>query len=224
MDAVKHHDPASLWAPRRQLTLAQARQRSARVEILRLFFTSCAAISIGLFLGFIIRSAIAKDTAPVQVSEDETVTMLNPRFSGRDSAGQSFQITADAARRSQSSGTTVDLIGPILRDSTGSEVRAPTGKYVRDEGILELYEDVQITDANGFTFLTSGARVFVGEGRVEGLSPLQGRGPLGDISCDSYEVLEDGNRVICRGNVRTVLYPEPRKEPETGEGEADGAP
>ena len=223
MDAVKHHDPASLWAPRRQLTLAQARQRSARVEILRLFFTSCAAISIGLFLGFIIRSAIAKDTAPVQVSEDETVTMLNPRFSGRDSAGQSFQITADAARRSQSSGTTVDLIGPILRDSTGSEVRAPTGKYVRDEGILELYEDVQITDANGFTFLTSGARVFVGEGRVEGLSPLQGRGPLGDISCDSYEVLEDGNRVICKGNVKTVLYPAPADTADTSEGETDGS-
>lgn len=224
MDAVKHHDTASLWAPRRQLTLAQARQRSQRVQILRLFFTSCAAISIGLFLGFIIRSAIAKESAPVQVTEDETVTMLNPRFSGRDSAGQSFQITAEAARRRRSTGSTVDLISPILRDEGGSEVRAPTGMYNRDEGILELYEDVRITDASGFTFLTSGARVFVDEGRVEGLSPLQGRGPLGDISCDSYEVLEDGNRVICRGNVRTVLYPDPKEEPETDEGDADDAP
>ena len=221
MDAVKHHDPASLWAPRRQLTLAQARQRSVRVRIMRMIFSACAAIAIGLFLGHIIRSAIAKEATPVLVSQDETVTMLNPRFSGRDSTGQSYQITADAARRRRSTDTTVDLVGPILRDEMGMEIRAPSGMYNRDEGILELYEDVRITDANGYTFMTSGARVFVGEGRVEGLSPLQGRGPLGDISCDSYEVLEDGNRVVCRGNVKTVLYPAPKETPETSEGEPD---
>ncbi|KCZ52313.1 LPS export ABC transporter periplasmic protein LptC [Hyphomonas pacifica] len=223
MDAVKHHDPASLWAPRRQLTLAQARQRSQRVRYLRLAFTACAAIAIGLFLGYIIRSAIAKDTSPVQVSEDETITMLNPRFSGRDSTGQSFQITADAARRRRATGTLVDLVNPVLIDETGSEISAPSGMYDRDAGILELYEDVRISDANGYTFMTSGARVFVGEGRVEGLSPLQGRGPLGDISCDTYEVLEDGNRVVCKGNVKTVIYPATKETPVTGEGEADGS-
>lgn len=225
MDAVKHHDPASLWAPRRQLTLDQARKRSQGVRLLRLAFSACAAISIGLFLGYIVRSAIAKDATPVQVAQGETVTMLNPRFSGRDSVGQSFNITADAARRRQTTGTLVDLVNPVLLDQTGSEIRAPSGMYDRDAGILELYEDVRIADANGFTFMTSGARVFVDEGRVEGLSPLQGRGPLGDISCDSYEVLEDGNRVICKGNVKTVLYPttEEPSEPETTEGEADGS-
>ena len=223
MDAVKHHDPASLWAPRRQLTLAQARKRSQGVRLLRLAFSACAAISIGLFLGYIVRSAIAKDATPVQVAQGETVTMLNPRFSGRDSVGQSFNITADAARRRQTTGTLVDLVNPILTDQTGSEIRAPSGMYDRDAGILELYEDVRISDANGFTFMTSGARVFVDEGRVEGLSPLQGRGPLGDISCDSYEVLEDGNRVICKGNVKTVLNPAPADTNETNEGETDGS-
>jgi lipopolysaccharide export system protein LptC len=93
--------------------------------------------------------------------------------------------------------------------------------YDREAGILELYEDVRITDAVGYMFMTSGARVFVDEGRVEGLSPLQGRGPLGDISCDSYEVLEDGNRVICKGNVKTVLYPAPADTADTSEGETD---
>lgn len=221
MDAVKHHDPASLWAPRRQLTLAQARQRSQRVRIMRMAFSICAAISIGLFLGHIIRSAITKDAIPVEVTEDETVTMLNPRFSGRDSLGQSFQITADAARRRRSLDTLVDLVNPVLRDEIGSVIRAPSGMYDRNAGILELYEDVRISDANGYTFMTTGARVFVNEGRVEGLSPLQGRGPLGDISCDSYEVIEDGNRVICRGNVKTVLYPATPETPQTGEGEPD---
>ena len=93
MDAVKHHDPASLWAPRRQLTLAQARKRSQAVRLLRLGFSALAAIAIGLFLGYIIRSAIAKDATPVQVGQGEAVTMLNPRFSGRDSlAGIPWRI------------------------------------------------------------------------------------------------------------------------------------
>lgn len=223
MDAATHHDPASLWAPRRQLTLAQARRRSERVRLLRMAFVAGAAVAIGFFAGHVIKSAITSDARPVQVTEEESVTMLNPRFTGRDAAGQSFQITADAAKRRRTQDQAVDLIGPVLSDEAGSEVRAPSGMYDRDAGILELYQDVKITDASGYTFMTSGARVYVGEGRVEGLSPLQGKGPLGDIRCDSYEVLEDGNRIVCTGNVRTVIYPATEVAPETDKGDADGS-
>ena len=209
MDAISHTDPASLWAPRRQLTLAQARKRSERVVWLRLLFSAGAAVSIGLFIGFILRSAVVSESSSVDVIESETITMINPRFSGRDSTGQSFQITADAARRRLTTNSAIDLTSPVMRDDAGGLVSAPSGMYDRDAGILELYEDVRISDAEGFVFMTSGARVYVNEGRVEGLSPLEGRGPLGDIQCDSYEVLDDGDRVICQGNVKTVIYPEP---------------
>lgn len=228
MDAATHHDPASLWAPRRQLTLAQARKRSERVRMLRMLFVACAAVSIGFFAGHVIKSALTSDSRPVSVTKDASVTMLNPRFTGRDSTGQSFQFTADAARRRRAEDQAVDLVAPILTDEAGSRVSAPSGMYDRAAGILELYDDVSITDASGYTFVSTGARVYVGEGRVEGLSPLQGKGPLGDIRCDSYEVLEDGNRIVCAGNVRTVIYPAPAEEAPTetettGEGDTDGS-
>jgi lipopolysaccharide export system protein LptC len=228
MDAATHHDPASLWAPRRQLTLAQARKRSERVRMLRMLFVACAAVSIGFFAGHVIKSALTSDSRPVSVTKDASVTMLNPRFTGRDSTGQSFQITADAARRRRAEDQAVDLVSPVLTDEAGSRVSAPSGMYDRAAGILELYDDVSITDASGYTFVSTGARVYVGEGRVEGLSPLQGKGPLGDIRCDSYEVLEDGNRIVCAGNVRTVIYPAPAEEAltemeTTGEGDTDGS-
>ncbi|WP_321488239.1 hypothetical protein [uncultured Hyphomonas sp.] len=228
MDAATHHDPASLWAPRRQLTLAQARKRSERVRMLRMLFVASAAVSIGFFAGHVIKSALTADSRPVSVTKDDSVTMVNPRFTGRDSTGQSFQITADAARRRRGMDQAVDLIGPVLNDEAGSQVSAPSGMYDRAAGILELYDDVSITDASGYTFMSLGARVFVGEGRIEGLSPLQGKGPLGDIRCDSYEVLEDGNRIVCAGNVRTVIYPAteddtPVQMETTGEGETDGS-
>lgn len=224
MDAVKHHDPSSLWAPRRQMTLAEARRRSSLVRGLRVLFMACAAVSIGLFLGFIIKSALTRDAVPVQISGEEVVTMLNPRFAGRDSAGQSFTITAEAARRKELTANAVDLVGPVLRDAAGSEVRAPSGMYDRDAGILELYDDVVITDASGYSFRTAAARVHVGRNWVEGLSPLEGKGPLGDIRSDSYEILDGGNRVVFQGNVKTVIYPAEPDAPVTDEGGADGNP
>ncbi|MEQ8299546.1 MAG: hypothetical protein RH945_03295 [Hyphomonas sp.] len=224
MDAVKHHDPASLWVPRRQMTLADARKRSNLVRGLRVLFMACAAISIGLFLGYIIKSALTRDAVPVKISGEEVVTMLNPRFTGRDSTGQSFTITAEAARRKELTANAVDLVGPIMRDAAGSEVRAPSGMYDRDAGILELYDDVVITDASGYSFKTAAARVHVGKDWVEGLSPLEGKGPLGDIRSDSYEILDGGNRVVFQGNVKTVIYPAEPDVPVTDEGSADGNP
>lgn len=224
MDASLHHDPATLWAPKRQLTLAQARRRSERVRYLRYGLVGAAAVSIGLFLGFVFRSALSQDARPPAVRDDDAVTMINPRFTGRDSEGQVFTITADAAQRRRSANGVVDLVNPVMRDANGAELKAPTGFYDRDKGVLELYEDVNIRDSAGYAFSTKGARLILGEDRVEGLSPLQGKGPLGDIEADSYEILDGGNRIVFTGNVRTVIYPQPAEEPATSESEQDGTP
>ena len=61
MDSSLHHDPATLWAPRRQLTLAQARRRTDRVRYLRYALVALAAVAIGLFVGYIFRSALSQD-------------------------------------------------------------------------------------------------------------------------------------------------------------------
>lgn len=224
MDASLHHDPATLWAPRRQLTLAQARLRSERLRYLRYALVGAAAVSIGLFLGFVFRSAFTQDSRPPAVRDDEAVTMINPRFTGRDTDGQVFTITADAAQRRRSQGGVVDLVNPVMRDGNGAELKAPTGYYDRERGVLELYEDVNIRDSAGYAFNTKGARLVLGEDRVEGLSPLEGKGPLGDIRADSYEILDGGNRIVFEGNVRTVIYPQPAEEPATSESEQDGTP
>lgn len=225
MEATRHNDPISLWAPRRQLTLAQARRRSDRVKYLRYLLVAAAAISIGLFLGYIVRSAIGQESRPPPVDDTQAVTMVNPRFTGRDAAGEIFTITADTAKRRRARDGAVDLTGPILRDSKGTEVQAPSGFYDRDLGILELYEDVRISDAAGYMFNSQGARLHVAEDRVEGLSPLEGQGPLGDIKADSYEILDGGNRIVFKGNVQTVIYPT-KAEPSAGtrEGEEDVTP
>lgn len=224
MDSSLHHDPATLWAPRRQLTLAQARKRTDRVRYLRYGLVGSAAVAIGLFLGFVFRSAFSQDARPPAVLDEEAVTMMNPRFTGRDSNGQVFTITADAAQRRRTADGVVDLVNPVMRDSKGAELKAPTGYYDRDKGVLELYEAVNITDSGGYSFISRGARLILGEDRVEGLSPLEGKGPLGDIQADSYEILDGGNRIVFEGNVKTVIYPQPAEVLATSESEQDVTP
>lgn len=224
MDASLHHDPATLWAPRRQLTLAQARKRSVRVRYLRYTLVGAAAVAIGLFLGYVFRNALSQDASPPAVRDDEAVTMINPRFTGRDSNGEVFTITADAAQRRRTEDGVVDLVNPVMRDAKGAELKAPTGYYDRDKGVLELYEAVNITDSAGYSFISRGARLILGEDRVEGLSPLEGKGPLGDIQADSYEILDNGNRIVFQGNVKTVIYPQPADPPATPESEPDVIP
>jgi lipopolysaccharide export system protein LptC len=224
MDASLHHDTATLWAPRRQMTLAQARRRSDRVRYLRYALVGAAAASIGLFIGFVLRSALTQEASPPALRDAEAVTMINPRFTGRDSSGEVFTITADAAERRRAEAGVVDLVNPVMRDANGAELKAPTGYYDRNKGVLELYEAVNIKDSAGYSFVSRGARLILGEDRVEGLSPLEGKGPLGDIRADSYEILDGGNRIVFEGNVRTVIYPQPAEASAMSEGKQDGTP
>jgi lipopolysaccharide export system protein LptC len=189
--------------------------------MLRLTFLASAAVCVGVYAGHIVQSAMSRGTATVDFAADEIVTMVNPRFSGRDSSGAAYVITADEARRRRQDDSIVDLINPVLNDAAGGQVRAPSGMYHRQAGIMELYQDVQITDPTGYSFKTAGARIHVAESRVEGLSPLQGRGPLGDVRADSFEILDGGNRSVLEGNTHIVIYPSKRDMSDIDAAETD---
>lgn len=197
------------WAPRRQLTLEQARKRSDIVRLMRMVFVACAAISIGLLVGHVVRNAVAGLSGERKAfRSNEIVTMINPRFTGRDAGGKAYVITAASAQRRRANENVVDLVDPKLVDELGSEVTAPEGIFDRSNSTLDLFRDVRVADSAGYRFRTTQARFFVAEGRIEGLEPLQGQGPLGDIRSDSYEILEQGDVINFRGNVEMTFYPE----------------
>ena len=206
--ATTHTDALSNWAPQRQMTLEQARQRSARVALLRIVFVVCAAASAGIMIGPIVAGSLSSDSrGTVNLAADEVITMVKARFTGRNFAGEAFTITADTARRRRADSSVIDLQNPKLVDESGTEVIAPSGVYDQNAEYLDLFEDVRVNDGHGYEFLTTAARVFVQEGRVAGLEPLSGSGPLGQVRSDSYEIEDEGDRVILRGNVDMTIYP-----------------
>ncbi|MEM1088102.1 MAG: LPS export ABC transporter periplasmic protein LptC [Pseudomonadota bacterium] len=179
-----------------------------------MIFLGGAAISAGIFIGPVIANAITSSSTEIErLNGDQVVTMVNARFTGRNVAGEAFEITADTARRRRNDPSIIDLENPRLVDQLGTIVTAPTGTYHQNDEYLDLFEDVRVVDSEGYAFNTTAARAFVRDGRVQGLEPLEGSGPLGDVRADTYEILDDGDRVVLRGNVDMTIYPGGRDDP-----------
>ena len=53
--------------------------------------------------------------------------------------------------------------------------------------------------------------MYVKENRVEGQEPLNGVGPIGEVRADAYEVYQNGERIVLKGNVWTRFTPKKRK-------------
>jgi lipopolysaccharide export system protein LptC len=200
-----------LWGPRRATSLKEARQRTALVHILRLLFTIGAVLSAGWLLGTLIESSLReRSTQPGAVGL--SVTVHGPRFDGYDDNDRPYTLTAVTAQRRRDDPAKVDLVNPRLKDAASSTVQARAGVWNTDLEVLDLEGDVVMTDAAGYTFTSQKTRMFVRENRVEGQEPLQGFGPVGEVRADAYEVLQDGNRIILKGNVWTKFTPKPRRD------------
>jgi len=203
------------WAPHRQLSLAQARARTQTVKYIRFGLVAAAVVTLAVFFGYILGSAYERSGASAStLNADETVTMKNPRFTGRDGASNLYVITADSAQQRRENQALVDLVNPKLLDSFDREVTAPRGLYDRANETLDLYDDVLVVDERGYVFNSTHARVFPETGLVIGVEPLDGTGPLGDIRSDSYELEREAGIVTFKGNVVTDIYEDTTQETE----------
>jgi len=213
IQSATHHS-MDLWGPRRTTSLKEARNRTGIVHIVRLLFTCAAVLAAGFLIGPVVQHAFLPQAATLN-SPSLNVTMLNPRFDGIDSAGKPYVLTADTARRRRDDPSLVDLVNPKLDDMLGNTARARQGVYDKEHGLLDLVDNVVMTDPSGYTFTSHSSRVFINDDRVEGQEPVHGIGPQGEMTADTYQVLEDGKHVVLRGHVWTRIVPtdEPAKTP-----------
>lgn len=199
MATVGHHS-MDLWGPRRATSLKDARRRTGIVHVIRFLFVTSALVSAGFLLGPVVRGAFT-NVKPARMLPSMTVTILNPRFEGRDANDKPYVLTAESARRRRESPSLVDLVNPRLEDETSTSVQAREGVFDRSAQILDLVGDVVMTDAAGYTFSTERSRMFMKENRVVSDTGLTGFGPIGEVRADAYEVLDGGERIILTGNV-----------------------
>lgn len=196
-----------LWEPRRLISLEAARQRSVLVGWLRLVFIAGALAASVALLGSLVLSSLrgADRRSTSAVEADQVVRMINPRFTSRSRTGAVFEVTAESAARRVGEANLIDLVNPILMSSEGVRVAGTTGVYDTEQETVELAGAVKFADAGGYAFESDRARMLLGENRVVGRSPVHGAGPLGQLRADTYEIRDDGDVVVLRGNVRATL-------------------
>jgi len=211
ISAAQSHHSMDLWGPRRATSLREARKRTALVHVLRLLFTIGAVLSAGWLLGTIIESSFRERQADPGTA-GLSVTVHGPRFDGYDDNDRPYTLTALTAQRRRENVSLVDLVNPRLKDAASTTVQAQEGVWNAELEVLDLSGDVVMTDAAGYTFTSQKTRMYVRENRVEGQEPLNGFGPVGEVRADSYEVLDDGDRIILKGNVWTRFTPKKRSQ------------
>ena len=139
----------------------------------------------------------------------EGVRLVNPRFYGRDEKGQAYVISAKEAVRDPKQGNEVSLTAPeVSLNSEGeltTKVRSDTGTYRESDKTLRLHGKVRLEDGRGYRFDTEEALVDTETNVVRGGKPLQGVGPAGAISADSYTIYDQGARTRFSGRVRARI-------------------
>lgn len=219
MTAITADNRTSTLGARRSRSLAAARRRSRVVQALRIILLTLGlAVVINAGVQLVQQSLSGGRTPPAEATGSQRI--VNPRFVGRDEGGAPFTVTADSAVRRQNGVSSVaDLERPTLDyelfDATdASRVLAETGVFDDAAQSLELSGNVSMETQSGYQFDTGAALIRLREGEISGDVRVVGTAPWGIIRANSFEVYDDGRRIVLSGDVRTRLYLNSSEETE----------
>lgn len=206
------NDDHGLIGQRRARSLEAARRRTGFVRRLRMVL----AVGIGVVaLNAIVQMVLSGSGGSSELGFDPAggaERIVSPRFTGRDERGVPFVITAEAAVRQAGDAIGITRLErpaldyALLETTDGaSRVLAETGEYNGVEQTLRLRSAVRLTTRSGYAFETEEALLRLDEGVVIGDYPVYGEAPWGAVRADSFEVRDDGQRIILRGDVRNLI-------------------
>jgi lipopolysaccharide export system protein LptC len=210
--------PKRHWTaqPRQDQVGAPSARRSRRVALLKYLLIG---VSLALVATIIIwpqfterRNGLPIDFADVDVSSQSS-TMTNARFvSGGE---RSVNVTADKVVQDPEVPTMVHL-SALEGDTTTDggvwmHMSARSGVFDRAADRLELTGDVSLYTDQGNEIHSPKATIDMGRGEVRGDDRVAGHGPYGHFRADSFEIREEGNVLLLRGNVQLVVEPSGEK-------------
>jgi lipopolysaccharide export system protein LptC len=146
-------------------------------------------------------------------NDDPIIRMVGARFQGRVEDGRSFLIGAREAARDERQ---PHRVSPDRADHGGrrrDRHAAPAdgasmGVYDEQTRLLQLTGDVRIDDGLGNRIASNDITIDTRTGSAVGQQGIEGDGPVGQVSADSYTVKDKGDRIEFRGRVRTRVNPE----------------
>lgn len=146
----------------------------------------------------------------------DAMRMSNPRYVGRTSEAEAYEVTASSAFLDPGNPDRIRLddLHAVFEPARSSAVllRADEGLYLRKQNRLELDGDLELTFGDGYRFATESAEVDLKRGHVFGAQPITGEGPVGRFAADRFDIEDGGKRLRFGGGVQVTIWPE---EPTT---------
>lgn len=200
-------DALGLWEPKRTLTLEAARKHTARIKVMRYVLL---AICAGLAAYLVYEFATQSNTTFIDDNPTESVKMSFPRYSGRTTDGLPFYLTAESATRTLANKTEVALIKPVLEfiredGAEASIVLAETGTYDDVNKILNLRTDVDLNTDDGYNCITTHARIFAKEKRIEGDERIECTGSFGLVNGNAYEINDNYKVFVFKNGMNAII-------------------
>lgn len=145
-----------------------------------------------------------------QLAGESQPGMDNARYVGTDENSQPYSVTADLARIVSEETGEVDLQLPkadlTMDDGTWLVLTADTGRYIGNDGTLELQGGVNLFHDTGYEISTEHLIVFLKTGMAEGHKPLTGHGPFGEVKAMGLKLVDKGKLMYFTGPAQLILY------------------
>ncbi len=134
--------------------------------------------------------------------------MLKPHYQGVDARNQPFTVIAETATQLDSDNVVLSKVrgDMLMGDGAWMAVNAGDGKLNINSKELELREKVNMFYEGGYEFRSDYAHVDIQKGNAYGNMPVEGQGPPGTLTADSFEVKDRGRVIRFSGNVKMKLY------------------
>jgi len=196
-----------LWEPKRTLTLEAARNHSKRIKFLRRLLMGLS----GLLLLFLVFEFLTQqNNILIDDNPAESVKMINPRYSGRTEDGLPFYLTAQTATRTLANRSEVELFMPVLEfiregGAAPSFIKAEAGTYDDVKKILNLRTEVDLKTDDGYSCLTTHARIFAQEKRIEGDERIECSGGFGLANGNAYEINDNYKVFVFKNGMDAVI-------------------
>ena len=194
---------------RRRRNMERWKRRSRQIHFFRRALPTAIAVILVTLAGWVLLRSFLTRMGDLR-DATSTIHMTNARFFGRDENGRPYVMSASEATRSDKDFQRIALSKlQLVFDSGGanqnSHISADHGVYREDDRILRARGHVVMQDQTGNLFLTDQAVVNTINNSVEGHDHVQGTGPMGAVTADSYAVYDKGATVVFRGHVHSQI-------------------
>ena len=196
-----------LWEPKRTLTLEMARKHSVRIKVLRRALMVLAAGLMALVAWQFASQPSGFDLAD---NPEDSVRMINPRYSGRTSDNLPYYLTASEAVRETARANAVKLAAPILEfyrapGAAVSKVVSEEGVYNDIDKVLDLKGAVDLQTDDGYACQTSAARILARDKIIDGTSPIACEGSFGSVKGNSFAITDNYKNFVFKDGMSAQI-------------------